>query len=186
MKIHCPRPGYFFVTFCSVRQVTVLENCTFVYHRANVAQASSPMYRWCIHSCMRFTLSRDWDTVRGTSRLTWDRARDALRDSWERVRKGRDPGPAIIVHAGSCRELNAVVAYCQASNSTLVELATGSDAATASPGFPVVLCPNTNSLMLKFIECGRPGQRFGLSALRQRCPSGLAYTGPSKKGPAAC
>lgn len=66
--------------------------------------------------------------------------------------KGEHTGPAIVVHAGSGRELNAVVAYCQATRSTLVELATGSEAETASQGFPVVLCPNTNILMLKFMQ----------------------------------
>lgn len=66
--------------------------------------------------------------------------------------KSENLGPAIVVHAGSGRELNAVVAYCQATRSTLVELATGSTAETASQGFPVVLCPNTNILMLKFMH----------------------------------
>ena len=66
--------------------------------------------------------------------------------------KGENQGPAIVVHAGSGRELNAVVAYCQATRSTLVELATGSEAETASQGFPVVVCPNTNILMLKFMH----------------------------------
>ena len=59
---------------------------------------------------------------------------------------------AIVVHAGSGRELGEVVAYCQATHSTLVELATGSAAETATQGFPVVLCPNTNILMLKFMH----------------------------------
>lgn len=66
--------------------------------------------------------------------------------------RGENQGPAIVVHAGSGRELNAVVAYCQATRSTLVELATGSEAETASQGFPVVRCPNTHILMLKFIH----------------------------------
>ena len=66
--------------------------------------------------------------------------------------KGENQRPSIVVHAGSGRELNAVVAYCQATRSTLVELATGSQAETASQGFPVVLCPNTNILMLKFMQ----------------------------------
>lgn len=60
--------------------------------------------------------------------------------------------PSIVVHAGSGRELQQVIAYCQASRSTLVELATGSDVETAPRGFPVVLCPNTNILMLKFMH----------------------------------
>lgn len=76
--------------------------------------------------------------------------------------------PAIVVHAGSGRELAAVEAFCEASGSTLVELATGSALARRSHGFPVVLCPNTNILMLKFmgmLERSGPlfaGYRIGL------------------------
>ncbi|MES2877300.1 MAG: dihydrodipicolinate reductase [Pseudomonadota bacterium] len=58
----------------------------------------------------------------------------------------------IVVHAGSGRELPALVSYCQSTHSVLVELATGSPMEAASHGFPVVLCPNTNILMLKFMS----------------------------------
>jgi 4-hydroxy-tetrahydrodipicolinate reductase len=58
----------------------------------------------------------------------------------------------IVVHAGSGRELKDVVAYCEEKRAPLVELATGSEIALASPAFPVVLCPNTNILMLKFMS----------------------------------
>ena len=75
------------------------------------------------------------------------------------------PAPAglaarhIVVHAGSGRELDAVLAYCQETGSTLVELSTGTQtSALASTTFPVVVCPNTNVLMLKFMamvaNCG--------------------------------
>jgi len=59
---------------------------------------------------------------------------------------------SIIVHAGSGRELKAVTAYCEATQSTLIELATGSEIASTTHGFPIVLCPNTNILMLKFMS----------------------------------
>lgn len=59
--------------------------------------------------------------------------------------------PSIVVHAGSGRELAAVAAFCEASGSPLVELATGSVLERGSHGFPVVVCPNTNILMLKFM-----------------------------------
>jgi hypothetical protein len=59
---------------------------------------------------------------------------------------------SIIVHAGSGRELKAVAAYCKATQSTLIELATGSEIASATHAFPIVLCPNTNILMLKFMS----------------------------------
>lgn len=63
--------------------------------------------------------------------------------------RGQDVAKAIVVHAGSGRELGAVVAYCTATESTLIELATGSALERATLSFPVVLCPNTNILMLK-------------------------------------
>lgn len=56
---------------------------------------------------------------------------------------------AIVVHAGSGRELAAITAFCAATCSPLIELATGSALEGALPAFPVVLCPNTNILMLK-------------------------------------
>jgi dihydrodipicolinate reductase len=61
-------------------------------------------------------------------------------------------GRSVVVHAGSGRELDDVIAYCRESNSVLVELATGSKIESALPTFPVVLCPNTNILMLKFMK----------------------------------
>lgn len=58
-------------------------------------------------------------------------------------------GKTIVVHAGSGRELQAIAAYCEATHSPLVELATGSTIESMPVAFPVVLCPNTNILMLK-------------------------------------
>ena len=59
--------------------------------------------------------------------------------------------PSIVVHAGSGRALDDVVGYCQKTHSILVELATGSEIERVVPQFPIVLCPNTNILMLKFM-----------------------------------
>ncbi|KVO66383.1 dihydrodipicolinate reductase C-terminal domain-containing protein [Burkholderia ubonensis] len=59
---------------------------------------------------------------------------------------------SIVVHAGSGRELPAAIAFCRATGSPLVELSTGSDLETGSHDFPIVLCPNTNILMLKFMS----------------------------------
>ncbi len=58
---------------------------------------------------------------------------------------------SVVVHAGSGRELEAVLHYCEQTQSTLMELATGSELLMREVGFPVVLCPNTNILMLKFM-----------------------------------
>lgn len=67
--------------------------------------------------------------------------------SGEAVTEGR----AIVVHAGSGREINNISSFCGRTLSVLVELATGSSLEASNPNFPVVLCPNTNILMLKFM-----------------------------------
>lgn len=59
---------------------------------------------------------------------------------------------AIVVHAGSGREIGGICGFCQRTSSVLVELATGSAMEGFQPTFPVVLCPNTNILMLKFMS----------------------------------
>jgi 4-hydroxy-tetrahydrodipicolinate reductase len=66
--------------------------------------------------------------------------------------KGCSTDQTIIIHAGSGKQLNDVITYCERTNSTLVELSTGSSIAIAHTSFPVVLCPNTNILMLKFMS----------------------------------
>lgn len=59
---------------------------------------------------------------------------------------------AVVVHAGSGRELGQVMEFCERTQATLLELATGSAVENLVPSFPVVLCPNTNILMLKFMS----------------------------------
>lgn len=69
--------------------------------------------------------------------------------------------PCVVVHAGSGRELESVVSYCEKTGSTLIELATGSALANRTVDFPVVVCPNTNILMLKFMAMlATSGQHF--------------------------
>lgn len=61
--------------------------------------------------------------------------------------------PALVIHAGSGRELMNVLPYCQRSGSPLVELATGTELERHQPtAFPLIVCPNTNILMLKFMN----------------------------------
>ncbi|RIX43059.1 MAG: dihydrodipicolinate reductase [Rhodocyclales bacterium GT-UBC] len=57
--------------------------------------------------------------------------------------------PAIVIHAGSGRTLDELVGYCATTRSVLLELATGSALENSATPFPLVLCPNTNILMLK-------------------------------------
>lgn len=77
--------------------------------------------------------------------LTWENAKNTIIKS-------------IVVHAGSGRELADVTSYCETTQSTLIELATGSAIEANSYPFPIILCPNTNILMLKFMymleQCG--------------------------------
>lgn len=58
---------------------------------------------------------------------------------------------SVVVHAGSGRELPDLCAFCDKTGSPLLELSTGSGLASAA-GFPIVLCANTNILMLKFMS----------------------------------
>lgn len=70
--------------------------------------------------------------------------------AWAEV-VGRKAAAKVVVHAGSGRQLDEVIAYCQETGATLVELATGSALEGRELSFPVVICPNTNILMLKFM-----------------------------------
>ena len=58
---------------------------------------------------------------------------------------------SIVVHAGSGREVGNIADFCTRTSSVFVELATGSSFEGTQSKFPVVLCPNTNILMLKFM-----------------------------------
>ena len=62
-----------------------------------------------------------------------------------------DGETAVVVHAGSGRDLKDVICYCEKTDSVLIELATGSEITNQEVSFPVILCPNTNVLMLKFM-----------------------------------
>lgn len=92
----------------------------------------------------------------GSGKLATELVNELSLDTQLMVRRWSDSstaaGSSVVVHAGSGRELDDVIAYCQETNSALIELATGSKLEIASPTFPVVLCPNTNILMLKFMN----------------------------------
>lgn len=87
-------------------------------------------------------------------------------DAWSS--EGNGFAPSIVVHAGSGRELPTVLAHCAKTRSPLIELSTGSQIGIADAfGFPVVLCPNTNILMLKFMALmARSGDMFRDCKLR--------------------
>ena len=59
---------------------------------------------------------------------------------------------AIIVHAGSGRQLDECLEYCTKTKSILIELSTGLDTEKIGANFPLVICPNTSILLLKTIR----------------------------------
>lgn len=75
---------------------------------------------------------------------------DCLVTPWDNT--AHSANKSIVIHAGSGRELGAVTAYCAATQSPLIELSTGSEVESAHYPFPVVVCPNTNILMLKVMS----------------------------------
>lgn len=89
---------------------------------------------------------------------------------------------AIVLHAGSGRGLAEAVAFCEGSGSVLVELATGSALEAQAPACPVLLCPNTNILMLKVMHmlarCGGlfAGYRVGVTESHQANKTSVAGT----------
>jgi hypothetical protein len=79
---------------------------------------------------------------------TWEE-RDALGD--ERC---------MVVHAGSGRELDDVIAFCSATGSILLDLSTGGSQFPATPTFPVIICPNVNMQMLSFMAMVKQAAGF--------------------------
>ncbi len=67
----------------------------------------------------------------------------------ERDSLGRKP--CIIVHAGSGRQIDAVVEFCTRTGSVLLDLSTGESKLPDTTKFPVVICPNVNLQMLYFM-----------------------------------
>ncbi|WP_051307141.1 dihydrodipicolinate reductase C-terminal domain-containing protein [Desulfomicrobium escambiense] len=64
-------------------------------------------------------------------------------------------GPCMVVHAGSGRELGDVFDFCGARGTVLLDLSTAGTRYPAEPGFPLVVCPNVNMIMLSFMAMVR-------------------------------
>ncbi|ENX44141.1 dihydrodipicolinate reductase C-terminal domain-containing protein [Acinetobacter sp. NIPH 2100] len=76
-------------------------------------------------------------------------------------RNNNETETAIVIHAGSGRELKEAISYCKQTGSSLIELSTDLDYKQENWDIPVVLCPNTNILMLKFMNMiEKSGQNF--------------------------
>jgi hypothetical protein len=80
--------------------------------------------------------------------VKWDE-RDTLGDK-----------PCMVVHAGSGRELDDVIAFCSATGSILLDLSTGGSQFPAAPTFPVIICPNVNMQMLSFMAMVKQAAGF--------------------------
>ncbi len=65
------------------------------------------------------------------------------------------PDAGIAVHAGSGRELPALIDYCAEKGALLFELSTAEAAIPDTVTFPVILCPNVNLQMLRFMAMVR-------------------------------
>jgi 4-hydroxy-tetrahydrodipicolinate reductase len=76
-------------------------------------------------------------------------------------------GRAIVIHAGSGRQLKECFEFCERTRSVFIELSTGLDTETMEPSFPLVICPNTSILVLKTLRmvqlAGGCFENYGIS-----------------------
>jgi len=70
---------------------------------------------------------------------------------WEPQYQSSDE-KAILVHAGSGRQLRECFEFCARTKSVLLELATGLATEKMDPDFPLIICPNTSILVLKTLN----------------------------------
>ena len=59
---------------------------------------------------------------------------------------------AIVVHAGSGRQLKECMEFCAKTKSIFIELSTGLETETLQSDFPLIICPNTSILVLKTLN----------------------------------
>jgi 4-hydroxy-tetrahydrodipicolinate reductase len=59
---------------------------------------------------------------------------------------------AIIVHAGSGRQIAECIEFCNRTDSVFIELSTGLDTEAIEPNFTLIICPNTSILLLKTLN----------------------------------
>lgn len=92
--------------------------------------------------------------------------------------------PAIVIHAGSGREIEDIVRFCSYTGSTLIDAATTTCTLPEPCPFPYIECPNANLLMLRFIamlkDWGHVFQNYAVSLLESHqqtktSPPGTAF-----------
>ena len=76
---------------------------------------------------------------------------------WESAYKTSND-KAVLVHAGSGRQLTECIEFCKLTDSTLIELSTGLETEKMDPNFTLIVCPNTSVLLLKILTIIK---RFG-------------------------
>ena len=67
---------------------------------------------------------------------------------------------AIIVHAGSGRQLTECFTFCDRTKSLFIELSTGLSTEALVPDFPLIICPNTSILVLKTLNCLKQNGKY--------------------------
>jgi 4-hydroxy-tetrahydrodipicolinate reductase len=74
---------------------------------------------------------------------------------------------AILVHAGSGRQLKECMEFCARTKSVFIELSTGLETETLQSDFPLIICPNTSILVLKTLNMlkvnGRNFENYSIS-----------------------
>lgn len=74
---------------------------------------------------------------------------------------------AILIHAGSGRQMVECLEFCSITKSTFIELSTGLGTEKIEPDFPLIICPNTSILVLKALNMlktsGRSFENYSIS-----------------------
>jgi 4-hydroxy-tetrahydrodipicolinate reductase len=74
---------------------------------------------------------------------------------------------AILVHAGSGRQLKECMEFCARTKTIFIELSTGLETETLQSDFPLIICPNTSILVLKTLNMlkvnGRNFENYSIS-----------------------
>jgi 4-hydroxy-tetrahydrodipicolinate reductase len=79
-------------------------------------------------------------SIHGSEIIKWESIHQHLKEK------------SIIVHAGSGRQLQECMEFCQRTESVLIELSTGLETEKINPDFTLIICPNTSILLLKVLN----------------------------------
>jgi 4-hydroxy-tetrahydrodipicolinate reductase len=68
--------------------------------------------------------------------------------SWDNFDRSQN---AVIIHAGSGKQLGDIILYCSSNRCLLIQLSTGLEIGEYNETFPVIICPNISLLLVKFM-----------------------------------